>query len=88
MLLASSLLGKGMDKKIGFFGRFIAEKSVFGRHREEKTEEKSIRGKIGGKSVKSPIFRRKIGNYRFFHRKNRACASRAEDARHLHKNRR
>ena len=31
-----------MDKKIGFFGRSISEKSVFGRHREEKAEEKSI----------------------------------------------
>ena len=27
-------------KKIDFFGRFITEKSVFGRHREEKAEEK------------------------------------------------
>ena len=48
------------EQKIGFFGRYFAEKSVFGRHREEKSKEKSIRGKIGEKSVKSPIFRRKI----------------------------
>ena len=55
------------DKKIGFFGRYIAEKSVFGRHREEKAEEKSIRGKIREKSVKSPIFPPK----------NRDCGARA-----------
>ena len=35
------------EQKIIFFGRYIAEKSVFRRHREEKTEEKSIKGKIG-----------------------------------------
>ena len=51
------------QKKIDFFGRYIAEKSVFDRYREEKAEEKSIRGKIGGKSVKSSIFRRRIGKY-------------------------
>ena len=32
-----------MDKKIGFFGRFIVEKLVFDRHREEKAEEKSVK---------------------------------------------
>ena len=31
------------EQKIIFFGRYIAEKSVFGRRREEKTEEKSIK---------------------------------------------
>ena len=35
------------EQKIVFFGRYIVEKSVFGRHREEKIEEKLIKGKIG-----------------------------------------
>ena len=35
------------EQKIVFFDRYIAEKSIFGRHREEKAEEKSIKGKIG-----------------------------------------
>ena len=51
---------KNTEQKIIFFDRYIAEKSVFDRHREEKAEEKS---------VKSPIFCRKIEKYRFFHRK-------------------
>ena len=47
----------------------MAEKSVFGRHREEKTEEKSIRGKIGKivdfspKNQKKPIFPPKNHDY-------------------------
>ena len=49
-----------------------------------KIDLKKNRGKIGKITDFSP----KIGNYRFFHRKNRTCDSRAEDARHLHKNRR
>ena len=57
------------EQKIVFFDRYITEKLVFGRHREEKAKEKSIRGKIGKKLVKSPIFHQKIGKYRFFHRK-------------------
>ena len=60
-LLSNYCLYCRQGKKIGFFGRYFAEKSVFGRHREEKSEEKAIIGKIWEKSVKSPIFRRKIG---------------------------
>ena len=66
-------LGDTREQKIGFFGRYFAEKSVFGRHREEKSEEKSIRGKIGeiadflSKNRKKPIFPSK----------NRDCEARA-----------
>ena len=65
------LLGVTMDKKIGFFVRYIAEKSVFSRHREEKAEEKSIRGKIGKIADFSPK-NRKIP---IFPPKNRDCGA-------------
>ena len=61
------------DKKIGFFGRYIAEKSVFGRHREEKAEEKSIKGKIG----KIADFSSKNRKMSIFPPKNCDCEARA-----------
>ena len=67
-LVSLRLLGRREQKTV-FSGRYIVEKSVFDRHREEKTEEKSIRGKIREKSVQSSIFRQKIGKYQFFHQK-------------------
>ena len=50
----------------GIFGRFFVEKSVFGEFGKEKCKEISTTGKIALKSGKSAIFRRKIGNFRFF----------------------
>ena len=58
-----------MDKNFGKIGRKIAEISFFGEPRKEKRMENSSARKIGKKSALSAIFRRKIGNFRFFHRK-------------------
>ena len=55
-----------MDKNFGKIGRKIAEISFFGEPRKEKRMENSSARKIGKKSGLSAIFRRKIGNFRFF----------------------
>ena len=44
------------EQKIGFFGRFIAEKSVFERHRKNLHWKKSEEKKLGKNREKSPIF--------------------------------
>ena len=59
------------EQKIDFFGRYFAEKSVFGQHGKEICNEKSTEGKIAKKSGKSAIFWRKIKKFRFFGVKNR-----------------
>ena len=55
-----------MDKNFGFFDRYFAEKSDLGKHGKENCKENSTARKIGKKSGKSAIFRRKIEKFRFF----------------------
>ena len=54
------------EQKIGFFGRFFSEKSVFGWYGNDFDKKKSVKNR-----EKSPIFRRKIGNIRYFPEKIR-----------------
>ena len=75
--LECALVVRIREQKIGFFGRYFVEKSVFGRHREEKSEEKSIRGKIGKKIGKIADFSPKNRKKPIFPPKNRDCRARA-----------
>ena len=52
-----------LDKNFGFFGRYFAKKSDFGKHGKENCKENSTVGKIGKKSGKSAIFQPKIGKF-------------------------
>ena len=58
-LILTSLTQSPSEQKIGFFGQFIGEKSVFGWHGNDfdkiKSEEKKS-AKIGDFSPKNPIF--------------------------------
>ena len=55
------------EQKIGFFGRFFGEKSVFGRHGNDFDKKKKSEEKKSVKNwEKSPIFWRKIRKIRYF----------------------
>ena len=58
------------EQKIGSFGRFFDEKSVFGWHGNDFDKKKIRRKKIGKKSGKIADFSAKNRKYPIFSRKN------------------
>ena len=66
-----SKYGISREQKIGFFGRFIAKKSVFGRLQKNLHWKKSEENKLGKNGEKSPIFFDIFTKFPIFHRKIR-----------------